>query len=132
MILPPDLQALMDEMWESFKETHKPIGNAAFYYTDNGEYWKKGFTAAAEHLERQIIALKGKLGHPVPDRIVLPIVEENVLATFIAKERDHLQASLDEVLECLAHVIVMGHLTDGGSTEGWAKELLAKHRKGTP
>lgn len=32
----------------------------------------------------------------------------------------------EEALEVLEHILSMGHLTEGGSTEGWVKKILKK------
>ena len=51
-------ERLAEKKWEIFKETHEPIGQAKFYYSDNAEYWKMGYEACIEDAQVLVDALK--------------------------------------------------------------------------
>lgn len=53
-----------------------------------------GYDEAMRRREREITALEGMLGHAVPAGVELPEVKKNVLAQFIARQRDDLERRL--------------------------------------
>ena len=56
------------------------------------------------------------------------IVYKNKVIGAQGREIDQLRAAYSELIVFVEHCLNMQHFQAGGSTQGWAKELLAKHR----
>jgi DNA repair exonuclease SbcCD ATPase subunit len=100
-----DLEARLKAAEEERDESRVNVGEVSAelrHYAEQAQAMHEAKLAERMHkiadkvqaLELEIIALKGRLGHPVPHGIDLPEVEDNALAKFIGKERDSLKAQL--------------------------------------
>lgn len=70
------------ELWETHKETDTPVGQANFYYADNGEYFKRGVKAGAKYtLEcAEVMAIIDHYRYLTDKGITGPRGEKNMIA----------------------------------------------------
>lgn len=52
---------------------------------------------------------------------------ENCKAINIGEAKKAMRIQIEEANEILSHIIAMGHLTPGGSTEGWVNQYFKKY-----
>jgi hypothetical protein len=69
-----------------------------------------------DRLKAENIALKGNLGHAVPSDVQLPEVEKNVLADFIARDRDLWKSKCEIYEKALQFYSDGDHFVDHGGT----------------